>query len=206
MDAGSHKGEFSTELHNRFGCRCIAIEANPKLAHTIPVPPGGEVISAALGSRDGQATFVFRDNPESGSVFAQKDDLGNSTVPVEVFSLKTVMQLMGLTRIDLLKLDIEGAEFSLIAETPDEVLTSIAQLTVEFHDFLPEFANLGLYEAARARLEHLGFRCFPMALRTHGDVLFLNSKTTRVSLIDSLSLKFIGPWALKFFSGSLGEM
>ena len=96
------------------------------------------------------------------------------SVSVEIISLPTLMKREGLTHIDLLKLDIEGAEFDLIAQTPEKTLCSISQITVEFHDFQSQYAGIGLFEKARARLKRLGFACCLMSFRTHGDVLFLN--------------------------------
>jgi FkbM family methyltransferase len=197
IDAGSHRGEFSAEIHRRFGCRCIAVEANPTLAAKLQVPPGGQVIHAALAAADGTANFVFRDNPEGGSITAQAADQGNSTSTVEMVALATLMRWIGAQRLDLLKLDIEGAEFPLLEQTPDEVLSRIGQITIEFHDFIPEFKGRGLFEAARARLECLGFLCCPMAFRTHGDVLFLNRQVIRLSAQQRVGIAWLGRWVLK---------
>jgi FkbM family methyltransferase len=173
VDAGAHRGEFSAEIIQRFASRCHLIEANPILAAQLSVPGAASITAAALGARDGHALFHQRVNPESGSVGGLSTDVINS-VSVEVISLLTLMQRAGVDRIDLLKLDIEGAEFDLIDQTPDEVWHRVGQITVEFHDFQEHFAGRGLFERARARLERLGFICCLMSFRTHGDVLFLN--------------------------------
>ena len=179
VDAGAHRGEFGAQLVERFGCRCFLIEANPKLASELKVPKGAVKVSAALAASDGTATFHPHDNPESGSIIANRNsDAG--TVSVEMVSLATLMKRFQLDRIDLLKLDIEGTEFDLIAQMPDAVLRSIGQLTVEFHDFQPRFAGQQLFERARARLEQAGFVCCVMSFRTHGDVLFLNRGRLRL--------------------------
>lgn len=197
VDAGAHRGEFSAEIYRRFACRCIAIEANPTLAKTLQVTSKGQLIHAALSSRDGTASFVFRDNPEAGSIISHAKDQGNSTMRVEMVSLQTVTQRANVARIDLLKLDIEGAEFPLLAETPDEVLAGISQITIEFHDFLPAYKGKGLFEEARARLEGLGFICCQMTFRTHGDVLFLNPKHIQLTAIQRVMVRWIGRWILK---------
>lgn len=197
VDAGAHRGEFSTEIHRRVGSRCILIEANPTLAAQLQTPSCGSVFHAALAATDGTANFVFRDNPEGGSITARAIDEDNATTVVETLSLATVCKRVGVERVDLLKLDIEGAEFPLLEQTPESILSDIGQITVEFHDFLPEFKGRGLFENARARLEKLGFTCLPMAFRTHGDVLFLNRHKLRLSRFTMAMLATGGRWVLK---------
>jgi FkbM family methyltransferase len=173
IDAGAHQGEFSAELARRFGCQCHLIEANPVLAGKLVAAPNGSVTQGALGPQDGRAVFELDANMEASRLSTAAQAIG-ATVEVDVFSLPTLMTRVGATELALLKLDVEGAEFEILATTPVEVLRRIAQITVEFHDFMPQFAGRGLFESARARLAACGFICCPMSLRTHGDVFFLN--------------------------------
>lgn len=181
IDAGAHRGEFSAEIIRRFGCQCHLIEANPFLAENLVVQKAASLTPAALGGRDGKAVFHVRENPEAGSLGAA-GAVALAALEVETISLPTLMQRVNVDHIDLLKLDIEGAEFDLIKETPDETLCSIGQITVEFHDFQEQFAGRGLFEEARERLETLGFVCCRMSFRTNGDVLFFNQNLLRLSI------------------------
>jgi FkbM family methyltransferase len=176
VDAGAHRGEFSAEIIRRFGCQCHLIEANPELAKNLTVAGAASITTAALGACDGRGTLHVSENLEAGGLF----DAGSATTSVEVetISLATLMTRLRITKIDILKLDIEGAEFDLIASTPDQTVQHISQITVEFHDFKPAFRGRGLFENARERLIALGFICCNMAFRTHGDVLFLNRGRT----------------------------
>ena len=173
IDAGAHQGEFSAELARRFGCRCHLIEANPALAGKLVAPPNGSVTRGALGPQDGRAAFQLDANMEASRLSTAGQGI-LATVEVDVVSLPTLMTRTGATELALLKLDVEGAEFDILATTPVEVLRRIAQITVEFHDFMPGFAGRGLFETARARLATCGFICCPMSVRSHGDVFFLN--------------------------------
>ncbi len=176
VDAGAHRGEFSAEIIRRFGCQCHLVEANPRLVETLIIARAESVTTAALAGRDGRGMLHISENTEATGLF----DTGPKTVSVEVetISLATLMQRLDITEIDILKLDIEGAEFDLIAATPTQILQRINQITVEFHDFKPAFRGRGLFENARERLIALGFICCNMAFRTHGDVLFLNRERT----------------------------
>jgi FkbM family methyltransferase len=172
IDAGAHRGEFSAEIIRRFGCQCHVVEANPDFAETLSLIAARSITIAALSAADGRATFHLSQNPEGSSLF--DGDSSTTTIEVEEISLPMLMKRIGVEEIDLLKLDIEGAEFELIASTPDDVLRRIKQITVEFHDFKPQFRDRGLFETARERLNDLGFVCCNMAFRSHGDVLFLS--------------------------------
>ncbi|MBE2286887.1 MAG: FkbM family methyltransferase [Prosthecobacter sp.] len=200
VDAGAHAGQFSQIVHDMCGGRCVLIEANPVLAGRLAAPPGGEVVHAALGAVDGEASFVFRENPEGGSINSRSFDVHYPTTPVEVISLGTLRRRFNLNRIDVLKLDVEGAEFALLDQTPDHILSDIRQVTVEFHDFVPEFQGQRFYELARARLESLGFICANFAFRTHGDVLFVNSRHLHLTFLDRFFVQHIAKWLVKLRS------
>jgi len=195
VDAGAHRGEFSAEIIRRFGCQCHLVEANPRLVETLIVARAESITTAALGARDGRGMLHVSENPEATGLF----DAGSSTTSVEVetISLATLMQRLGITEIDILKLDIEGAEFDLIASTPDQILQRINQITVEFHDFKPAFRGRGLFEKARARLQSMGFDCCNMAFRTHGDVLFLNRARLRLAATQRIYFQFCARWIEK---------
>jgi FkbM family methyltransferase len=195
VDAGAHHGEFSAEIIRRFGCRCHLVEANPRLVETLIVAHAKSITTAALDARDGRGMLHVSENPEATGLF----DAGSATTSVEVetTSLATLMQRLGIINIDILKLDIEGAEFDLIASTPNQILQRINQITVEFHDFKPAFRGRGLFENARARLQSIGFDCCNLAFRTHGDVLFLNRARLQLAAGQRVYFQFCARWIEK---------
>ena len=195
VDAGAHRGEFSAEIIRRFGCQCHLVEANPKLVKTLIVARAESITAAALDARDGRGMLHVSENPEATGLF----DAGSASIGVEVetISLATLMQRLGIAKIDILKLDIEGAEFDLIASTPDQILQRINQITVEFHDFKPAFRGRGLFENSRKLLEALGFICCNMAFRTHGDVLFLNRHRLHIELWESFYAQWFACYVAK---------
>jgi len=197
VDAGAHQGEFSREMKERFGCVCWPVEANPRLAARLRDDGFANTIPAALGASDGKTCFIFRDNSESSSVIPREMDTLADAVEVATITLPTLMQRAGLAWIDLLKLDIEGAEFDLLESTPDYVLRSIGQITVEFHDFFPEFRGRGLFNRVRERLAALGFACWPMAFRTNGDVLVLNLRSSGLGAFRCWKHAVFGRWVMK---------
>lgn len=199
VDAGAYRGQFSATLITDYGCRSFLIEANPVFVAALEIPGAAAIISGALAARDGATIFLHHSNPESGSIIpgpqgASVEDGSH----VEGISLATLMERFRLSQIDLLKLDIEGAEFELLETTPDAVLRAISQITVEFHDFQARFARRALFEKARDRMHKLGFVCCVMSFRTHGDVLFLNRKRLRLSRVQSYYFRYAARWFSKF--------
>ena len=197
IDAGAHAGQFSRSIHQLTGARCLLIEANPELAEKLSFPPPATVLHAALSTADGTASFFLRPNPESGSILTNSRDPNPNSIPIQSISLASLFNRFDLSIIDLLKLDIEGAEFALLQETPSHLLANIRQITVEFHDFLPEFQKRHLVERAVQRLEKIGFVCGNFAFRTHGDVLFINQRHFHLSRIQRFDLKHLARWRQK---------
>ena len=58
------------------------------------------------------------------------------TEDVLMVSLQEFLQNHGVREIDLLKVDIEGAEIEMIRHAPRLLFDQIKQITLEYHDFL----------------------------------------------------------------------
>ncbi|HUE45519.1 MAG TPA: FkbM family methyltransferase [Aestuariivirgaceae bacterium] len=180
VDAGAHRGQFSRALADRFGCRCILVEANPGLA-AILSQEFDDVVPAALGPSDGTIRFFDRPNLESGGIVQRQDHDEWSGTVVDQISLPSLLESFEFEKIDVLKLDIEGAELDVLESIPDSLLRRIDQITVEFHDFIPGYATLDRIEQTRGRLEALGFLSCVVSLRTFGDVLFVDRGRFKLS-------------------------
>lgn len=200
IDAGAHRGEFSSAILEQYGCRCFLVEANPALASELVVPGAEGVVAGALTAHDGNAQFgLGSTNLESGTVVIDPEVKSfNGAIEVEAFSLASLMAKLHLERVDLLKLDIEGAEFEVIESTPPEVWRQVGQITVEFHDFQPRFAGRNLFERAKDRLEKIGFICAVMSFRTHGDVLFLNRHLVKLTNRERIRLRYFARFESRF--------
>ena len=104
-------------------------------------------------------------------------------------TLRELRRRAGIDRIDLLKVDIEGAEIGMFDDCSDEELRSIGQITVEFHAFLfPE--QQAAVTRIRERMAHIGFWVLPFSLDST-DVLFLNRRTGVSSLAVAYLRSFV---------------
>jgi FkbM family methyltransferase len=157
VDLGAHKGEFSLEVVQRFGCRCIAVEANPALLTVVKAVPGVEAVWGAVGGVDGEVELHLSTNSEASTVLRAHDaEFSGKSVRVPALQLARLLREQSVRRVDLLKVDIEGAEIAMLRSMNDEDLDRIVQISVEFHDFCGLVRAAEIQEA-RTRLERAGF-------------------------------------------------
>ena len=102
------------------------------------------------------------------------------TIEVQAISLPDLLSLIGCQRVDLIKIDIEGAEIDVLAACPDEVLKNIAQISVEFHDFC-HITDLSDVKRTLQRLRRLGFFSVRMSRVGHQDTWLINRRLLHIS-------------------------
>jgi FkbM family methyltransferase len=137
VDAGANIGMASLYFAAKYPqARIIAIEPEPSnfamLAQNVGAYPNILPIHAALWNRDGEIgvnTPGSFENPLSKVGFVVREGQG---VPVRAITVRTLMREMGIQCIDILKVDIEGAEKE-VFETCDWMDT-INCLMIELHD------------------------------------------------------------------------
>lgn|GEM_PF-395186 len=193
VDLGAHLGEFSSELNHRFGCRCVAVEPAPDLFARIPNRNGVARVNAAINDRGGTVRLHYADNPEGNTVDPVLARVHGSSRSVEVRAI-TFDELRaehGIDRIDLLKIDIEGAEIGLLLGISDRVLDRIDQITVEFHDFIPGYEAGEAIERILQRLRDAGFLVLAVSkpYGNHLDVLALHERRMGLGLRARLHLR-----------------
>jgi FkbM family methyltransferase len=127
---------FDLSLIDRFGVGVEAFDPTPKVKKwlaTQSLPQQFHFHEAGIAANDGEETFYLppREDWVSHSVI-QARQYGRESVRFPVMRLSTAMKLQGHDQIDVLKMDVEGAEYAVIEEI---VLNRIPvkQLLVEFH-------------------------------------------------------------------------
>ena len=124
-------------------------------------------IPVGLGSNDGEMEF-FPPRKESSTHFSpvdRYDNLGVETIKAPVKTLKSLAQEFGHQTIDLLKMDIEGAEYDVI-DNLEEQEVEINQILIEFHHM---YKGISLDDTKNAidKLRKLGFELFHISQRTY---------------------------------------
>jgi FkbM family methyltransferase len=185
-DLGASTVGFSQEIVARFGSRCFAAEPLPDNFRRIAAHPRITALPVALSGTNGRIALGVRDTVHTSASFGRYDSLPErDRIEVDSVTLEGFLRLAGVPRFDLVKLDIEGAEFALFDAASDETLRQTGQLTVEFHNFLDPTLTPAV-EAIIRRLENLGFAALRFTRHYHGDMLFLNRRYVDVSAAELL--------------------
>lgn len=175
LDLGCNYGEFAHAMIQRFGCKVTSVEPVRQLYDNIEPHSLLELLPLAVGGKNQTIEVnIFSDRCASvlGPIAANEQA---TTQAVEMVTLTELMRRTHLHRVDLVKMDIEGAEIDLFNRSSDEELQSLMQITVEFHDFIyPEQSPS--VAAIRKRMESIGFWVLPFSL-DNTNVLFVNRKT-----------------------------
>lgn len=176
IDAGAHRCEFSNAMAEKYETAVVSLEPNSALSPD-KVHPRVTLLRAALSVQDGEAVFAIDDNPEA-SRLVDCEASGASTGPiVQTRSLRSLMDQFDASEVELLKLDVEGAEYDALLEAPVEVLARVKQVSVEFHPYdASQPADLARIKAVIGRMQELGFVGVRCSFRGFGDFLFVGQR------------------------------
>lgn len=183
LDLGANHGAFAHAMIGRYGCRVHAIEANPELCRSIVPHPNLHLLNVAVAGQAGVLPFyISAENDEASSIVADSARPTARRIDVPSVMLSDLIEQYADPKIDLLKVDIEGAEIEMFDSTSDDHLRRCSQITVEFHDF----CGIITADAANrvvSRMRNLGFDVIQMWMRSHGDTLFVNRSTSKISAL-----------------------
>lgn len=188
VDLGACRGEFIDEINSLYNVKkAILVEANPTNFFQLKDLSNYVLYNKAISFKDKDFIEFFEDpnSPYNGSKdFNYFNGIKHS---IETISLETICNENNIDFIDILKIDIEGAEYDVLENLPDSFFDRIGQITVEFHDFVdPELKprTLKIVE----KINSLGFSHIAKSSKyMHGsdyyDVLFYRPKTIGIIYI-----------------------
>lgn len=103
---------------------------------------------------------VNKRGKKSNAMFSvvEEGDVKNDAVEVQMKKLQTVMNELGHQKIDVLKMDIEASEYSVIADVVNSKV-EIDQILVEFHHRFKSVGNEMTIEAVNM-LNKAGYKIF----------------------------------------------
>ena len=120
FDLGANIGAASVYFSLRWpNAKIFAVEPSPEIYARLRETTAGydniHCFPYAAGAGDGAMPFTLSASSVSGGFF--REEVGAQVLEVAVRSLASLMAECGVTKIDLLKFDIEGAE-SLLFQDP----------------------------------------------------------------------------------------
>ena len=142
IDVGcGYLAEFSEYLINKFDLKVFAVDPTKKHSDNLKdiekkYPNNFTHFPFAISKDNGTITFHETLDNESGSVLKEHANVLRDRTReynVETKNLKTLVADLKLKKIDLLKLDIEGAEYELLESVEKEDLAPFDQIFIEFH-------------------------------------------------------------------------
>lgn len=113
VDIGAHIGSILSVVHHNVpGAKIIAFEADPsKIAHLKRRYPYCELFDVALGEQDGTAQFQINSSATGYNTLVIEDAKSLPSISVTVATLDGVL---GARNVDLIKIDVEGAELGVL--------------------------------------------------------------------------------------------
>jgi FkbM family methyltransferase len=171
IDAGcSYEADFSVCLMQRHGVRAFGVDPTRKHQSALRALearyPGRFVhVSCAIAAADGVVTFHESRTNESGSLLRDhvnvlQDD--TTSYDVEAVTVRSLLAHLSLETVDILKLDLEGAEYALLTDIDAAELRPVRQLFVEFHHHAISHLREADSRSLVRRISGFGFRTFSL--------------------------------------------
>lgn len=121
VDAGAFPGNFAIVLSRLVGTYglVIAIEPDEEFYHQLVsrfnklALKNIVLLNVALWNSDGRQRLVTRGN-EGSSLFSQSDNNKFSNTYIQTKRIDTIISELGISKVDYLKMDIEGAEIEVL--------------------------------------------------------------------------------------------
>ena len=180
---------FDLALMERTGCQVFGFDPTPRSIAWVraqQLPPGFQLQELGVAGYDGKASFAPPRDPThvshsmvapagSGNASGNASGDASGKVEFEVRRLPTLMKELGHDRLDLLKMDVEGAEYEVIDDLLAQGLRP-RQLLVEFHHGAHGI-RLAKTESSLKKLRQAGYAIFDVQPSGHEFSLALSGQT-----------------------------
>lgn len=141
LDVGAYTGEWAQHLAERYDPYILAFEPDPQNYATLqkkaainpkltPIPYGlgdkDEVVQISISS---MGSSIFN-NPNAQTT--------KNTAEAQIHAIDSAWKMLSLSKVDLMKINIEGAEFPLLERMIEcDMLKSVDSFMIQFHEWHP---------------------------------------------------------------------
>lgn len=216
VDVGANVGLVTTALLRRFpGATVHAFEPTPETAAVLRTRLGGDprvvINEVALAATAGTASFRVDQHTHGGgsnSLLAHTENFATRastdryrSVEVATTTLDAYVAERGIERVDLVKLDVEGAELQVLEGAAGLLARSAIDVIASEVRFVPDYEGQPLIDDLVAHLRGSGYRLFNLYAPAEsevrqalwGDALFV-SDAFRARLVEAYGEAACG-WA-----------
>jgi FkbM family methyltransferase len=155
---------FDTDIIDTFGLTVHAFDPTPKSIEWVKtqnLPDKFRLHEYGLAAFDGTAPFHPPDNPKHVSHTILEKESAGQGFTATVKRLRTVMGELGHNHVDVLKMDIEGAEYQVVDDICESDIRP-AQILIEFHHRFP-MVGVKATKRAISQLRGIGYRLFAVS-------------------------------------------
>ncbi len=191
IDCGANCGGFARWLSQNSSCEIYAFEPDPRLFPNLPKLDRVEYLQLAVDGKSGAIELGLGDQVCSSVVYRESSQ--QASVSVKSICLNDFCKARGISRIGFIKMDIEGAEISVLDSMSDELLRNTKQMTVEFHDFL-DANDLPKIAKTVQRIKDLDFYFLRLSRHTWGDCIFINKRLVPMTFLDRIKLVLLAKY------------
>lgn len=156
---------FDLAVIDAYQAQVQAFDPTPRVREWLAsqeLPPQFHYLEYGVSDYDGSAMFYAPQNSRHVShSMIRIDQDQRPYIEIDVRRIETLMKMLGHSRVDLLKMDVEGAEYQVI-ESLGSISADIGQLLIEFHHRFPQ-VGFSRTKTAIASLKRMGFKMFAVS-------------------------------------------
>lgn len=143
FDLGGYLGDFASEIYKKYKCKVYVFEPHPIFYQSCMnrFKNFNKVTVLNYGISNKDEVLDLTDNNDNSSIYENHHN-AKKTIKCNFKSFNSVIFSLGIKKIDLMKINIEGGEYNLL-----EFLIKTKQLEIaknyqiQFHDFVSDAVN-----------------------------------------------------------------
>jgi hypothetical protein len=128
FDVGGYRGGFAQEIHERYGCNVYVFEPYFKIQNT------DKIRVFKIGFSNTTRIEKIYPNGDATSLHGKGDG-----VDIQLICFYDWIMATNITPIDLISINIEGEEYTLLKHMIDKNITGMFDnIQIQFHNFVPD--------------------------------------------------------------------
>ncbi len=136
FDIGGYEGQWTSDIFSKYCCKVLVFEPVTKYANDISkrFEKNNKISVYNFGLSDRNEHTKMSVLGDGSSIYQK----GDNQIEIKLIRFTDFLKENKIESIDLMKINIEGGEYSLLEHLIDEgVVRIIKNVQVQFHDFIP---------------------------------------------------------------------